>query len=93
MICSSMSADSSATGAYWKKKQGKHSQNCVFVLSGFSQQYWLWCSEMSFCLSPGVAKCSSSIDMKASIIFLLNAKDSVDAELAFISILVSLQDC
>lgn len=47
---------------------------------------------MSFCLSPGIAKCNSSIDMKDSIIFLLNAKDSVDAELALISIPLSIQD-
>lgn len=48
---------------------------------------------MLFCLSPGAAKHNSSINMKDSIIFLLNAKDSVDAELDLISILVSIQDC
>lgn len=47
---------------------------------------------MSFCLSPGIAKFNSSIDVKDSIIFLLNAKDSVDAELALVSIPVSVQD-
>lgn len=89
-MISSISADSSATDEKW---QGKDNQDCVFVLPGFSQQYWLWCSEMSLCLSSGAAKCSSSIDMKDSLIFLLNAENSVDAELALISTLVSIQNC
>lgn len=93
MICSSISADSSATDAYWKISKRSTLKIVFFVLAGFSQQYWLWCSEMSFCHSLAIAKCNSSIDMKDSFIFLLNAKDSVDAELVFISILVSVQDC
>lgn len=88
-MISTVSADSSATD---EKRQGKDNQDCVFVLPGFSQQYRLWCSEMSLCLSSGAAKCNSSIGLKDSLIFLLNAENSVDAELALISTLVSIQN-
>lgn len=46
---------------------------------------------MMFCLSPGDDKNNSCINVKDSIIFLLNAKDSVDAVLALISVLVSIR--